>query len=232
MCLTVVDLGCSSGPNSLLVISEIIHAVDKTCQKLGRPSPDLQVFLNDLPGNDFNTIFNSLPSFYEKLRREGKWIWTMLCCRDAWLFLWKAFSKRDTTLCPFFQLSALAISVNQIDSSQFQVPQGIENNNDNNHVALMSLPFKAVFLSSRSSEVVLGGRMIIIMLGRTCSDPSTKDFWELLARSLKRHGLKGTSSEGLTLIKEDAHCTGLIQHQVLHEDNETRESVYDKIKSG
>ncbi|KAF8406463.1 hypothetical protein HHK36_008550 [Tetracentron sinense] len=69
-CLRIADLGCSSGPNTLLVISEIIEAIEATCHEKSCVSPELQVFLNDLPGNDFNTIFKSLPSFYEKLKKE------------------------------------------------------------------------------------------------------------------------------------------------------------------
>ncbi|KAK9286471.1 hypothetical protein L1049_014868 [Liquidambar formosana] len=44
------------------------HQVDvpKTESK-GTNAP---IFLNDLPGNDFNTIFGSLPSFYEKVKKE------------------------------------------------------------------------------------------------------------------------------------------------------------------
>ncbi|KAK7832562.1 salicylate carboxymethyltransferase [Quercus suber] len=40
--------------------------VDKLRQKLGHELPEYQEFLNDLPGNDFNTIFKSLPSFQKK----------------------------------------------------------------------------------------------------------------------------------------------------------------------
>ncbi|KAF2292451.1 hypothetical protein GH714_022930 [Hevea brasiliensis] len=70
-CLTVVDMGCSSGPNTLLPLWELIETIDSTCSRLNRKSPLLQVFLNDLPGNDFNTIFRSLiPNFHEKLEKE------------------------------------------------------------------------------------------------------------------------------------------------------------------
>lgn len=67
-CLKIADLGCSSGPNTLSLLWEIIDTIDGTCKRLNREAPMYQVFLNDLPGNDFNTIFKSLPGFYEKLK--------------------------------------------------------------------------------------------------------------------------------------------------------------------
>lgn len=67
--LAIADLGCSSGPNTLYVVSELIKVVDKMRQQLGCQSPEYQVLLNDLPGNDFNTIFRSLPSFQAKLKK-------------------------------------------------------------------------------------------------------------------------------------------------------------------
>ncbi|KAJ1411043.1 SAM dependent carboxyl methyltransferase, partial [Sesbania bispinosa] len=70
--LAIADLGCSSGPNTLFVVSEIIKAVEKLCQELKLKSPEYKVFLNDLPGNDFNNIFKSLDSFKEKLLDEMK----------------------------------------------------------------------------------------------------------------------------------------------------------------
>ena len=69
-CLKMADLGCSAGPNALLAVSEIIDIISTTSQKSNRSPPSLQVFLNDLPGNDFNTIFRSLQSFYRKLETE------------------------------------------------------------------------------------------------------------------------------------------------------------------
>lgn len=68
--LSIADLGCSSGPNTLFAISELISVVEKICGNLGYQSPQYQVFLNDLPGNDFNTIFRSLAGFQGKMEKE------------------------------------------------------------------------------------------------------------------------------------------------------------------
>ncbi|KAJ4982121.1 hypothetical protein NE237_032958 [Protea cynaroides] len=66
--LRVADLGCSSGPNTLLVI---IEAIDEICRQLNHNVPEFQVFLNDLPSNDFNSIFKTFPAlFYEQLGKE------------------------------------------------------------------------------------------------------------------------------------------------------------------
>ena len=69
-CLKVADLGCSSGPNALLVASNIINTVDAVSQNLSHESPMFQFFLNDLFGNDFNTTFKLLPDFYKRLQEE------------------------------------------------------------------------------------------------------------------------------------------------------------------
>lgn len=66
----IADMGCSSGPNSLRVISEVMDVIYGKCMNLGRPSPEFRVMLNDLPSNDFNAIFESLPSFLKKLKEE------------------------------------------------------------------------------------------------------------------------------------------------------------------
>ncbi|KAJ4835802.1 hypothetical protein Tsubulata_029236, partial [Turnera subulata] len=70
-CLRMADMGCSSGPNALLPLWEIIETIDSTFRASDQKAPALQFFLNDLPGNDFNTIFRLLlPNFYDKLEKE------------------------------------------------------------------------------------------------------------------------------------------------------------------
>jgi len=69
-CLKLADLGCSSGPNALLVLREMIDSIDMIRKKLNKKEPMFQIFLNDLFCNDFNTLIRSIPSFYEELRRD------------------------------------------------------------------------------------------------------------------------------------------------------------------
>uniref|UniRef100_A0A2C9V470 Uncharacterized protein n=1 Tax=Manihot esculenta TaxID=3983 RepID=A0A2C9V470_MANES len=66
----IVDMGCSSGPNALEAISIIINKIFTLSKEKGQTFPELLVFLNDLPGNDFNNIFKSLPQFYKKLKEQ------------------------------------------------------------------------------------------------------------------------------------------------------------------
>ncbi|XP_073525805.1 uncharacterized protein [Phyllobates terribilis] len=66
--VVIAELGCSTGPNALLVAQELISTVDR---ESGQWSPEYQVLLNDLPGNDFNAIFRTtLPGFRQRLREE------------------------------------------------------------------------------------------------------------------------------------------------------------------
>ena len=68
--LGIADLGCSSGPNTLTFIKDIVEAVERTSSKILHPPPEFRVYLNDLPTNDFNSIFKALPDFYRDLRKE------------------------------------------------------------------------------------------------------------------------------------------------------------------
>ncbi|KAM0024751.1 putative 7-methylxanthosine synthase [Helianthus debilis subsp. tardiflorus] len=68
-CFMIADLGCSSGMNTLSLASNIIDIVHEMCQENNRKTPQFQVCLNDLFGNNFNNVFKLLPNFYKTLRK-------------------------------------------------------------------------------------------------------------------------------------------------------------------
>ncbi|KAK9131027.1 hypothetical protein Sjap_011514 [Stephania japonica] len=78
--LHIADLGCSSG-HSLSVIYHILKTITAACQQLHCKPPEFQVSLNDLPGNDFNTIFRRTddPSCDENCK---PWKMILLALRD------------------------------------------------------------------------------------------------------------------------------------------------------
>ncbi|KAG8471614.1 hypothetical protein CXB51_036698 [Gossypium anomalum] len=61
-CIKVADLGCASG-KTFSPACEIVDIITRICRERYCESPKLQVFLNDLPQNDFNAVFKYVPSF-------------------------------------------------------------------------------------------------------------------------------------------------------------------------
>ncbi|KAL1200898.1 Farnesoic acid carboxyl-O-methyltransferase [Cardamine amara subsp. amara] len=61
--INIADFGCSSGPNTFIVVQTIIDAVEHKYQKESNLEEiEFQVFFNDSPTNDFNTLFKTVPS--------------------------------------------------------------------------------------------------------------------------------------------------------------------------
>ncbi|KAK9165463.1 hypothetical protein Scep_000654 [Stephania cephalantha] len=195
-CMNIVDLGCSSGPNSLLAISHVVGAANKAWPRFDSKSPRFQVFLNDLPGNDFNTIFKYLPAFYEKIEEEngenpGPCLFNVVPGSfHGRLFPSNTIHLFHSSYCLHF-LS--------------QVPKGLEDgdgsplNKGNIYIARTSPPnvfeayrmqFKddfSLFLKLRSEEIINGGRAILTMMCRRTEDPSNDENctpWKALAIAL------------------------------------------------
>ncbi|KAK1429238.1 hypothetical protein QVD17_11444 [Tagetes erecta] len=195
-CFVVADLGCSSSINTLLVASNIIDIVHDECQENNRKTPQFQVCLNDLLGNDFNTLFKLLPNFYECLRDKGENIGPCFMSAVPGSFYNRLFPDKSLHL------------VHSSYSVQWfsQVPQGLEGNKSNIYISKTSPPsvFQAYkkqfrsdftkFLQLRYEEMVRGGHMVLTLPGRRKVDPTTDDcwsLWDLLTKSL------------LELLKED-----------------------------
>ncbi|KAG8363517.1 hypothetical protein BUALT_Bualt19G0030700 [Buddleja alternifolia] len=196
-CFRMADLGCSSGPNTLFVVSHIIEEIEELCKDVS----EFEVFLNDLPENDFNNVFKLLPSFYEKLNYDhGKRI--------------KYFvSGLPGT---FYGRLLPSQTVNFVYSSNSlhwlsQTPEGLENNRDNIYMTTTSPPdvYKAyakqyqrdfsTFLRSRGEEMLRDGRMVLTFIGRSVEDQYEKDDianYKLLADTLLDMVAEGHVKEG------------------------------------
>ncbi|KAI3880709.1 hypothetical protein MKX03_008120 [Papaver bracteatum] len=194
----IAELGCSSGPNALLAVSHILEMIYNKHYRSGGVTPQILVFLNDLPGNDFNTLFKNVGSFFNELRRtKGDGFGPCFVAGIPGTFYGRLFPS-DTLHIVHSSYSLQWLS---------QVPPGIENTNKGNFCISKSSPpsvitaymtqFKKdfrLFLECRSEELVDGGRMILTLVGRSSSDPTSKyccSFWELLALSAHDMVLQG-----------------------------------------
>ncbi|XAR61730.1 Jasmonate O-methyltransferase [Bertholletia excelsa] len=193
----IADLGCSSGPNTLKVISEIIDIVGDTSRCLGRQWPELRVSLNDLPGNDFNHIFVSLPEFYERLKmkeRGGGFAGNCFISGVPGSFYGRLFPSKS------MQIVHSSSSLHWLS----QAPPTLTSkadvvlNKGKLYISKTSPSCVAeayasqfqedfcLFLRSRAEEMVAGGRMVLSFTGRKTLDPAVLQscgHWELLAQA-------------------------------------------------
>ncbi|MQM02794.1 hypothetical protein Taro_035556 [Colocasia esculenta] len=197
--MAVADLGCSSGPNAFAVAGEITDTIIESSNQHGRVPPEMQYFLNDLPGNDFNTLFWYAASFQEKLKQadeDGK-------STTVPLYISGVAGSFYTRLFP-------DDSIHFVHSSYClhflsQVPPGLKNeaghplNKQNIYLSKTSPPIVCQsyveqfrkdftsFLKLRSQEIVHGGCMVLVFLGRGNADPLNGEcshLWKLLADAL------------------------------------------------
>ncbi|CAH8260112.1 unnamed protein product [Arabidopsis lyrata] len=197
--IKVAELGCSSGQNTFLAISEIINTISVLCQHVNKNPPEIDCCLNDLPENDFNTTFKFVPFFNKELMITSK----------ASCFVYGAPGSFYSRL---FSRNSLHI----IHSSYAlhwlsKVPEKLENNKGNVYITSSSpqSAYKAylnqfqkdfsMFLRLRSEEIVSNGRMVLTFIGRnTLNDPLYRDcchFWTLLSKSLRDLVFEGLVSE-------------------------------------
>lgn len=204
----IADLGCSSGPNTLSNIKDILDKIEGTSRnKLKQPAPEFRVFLNDLPTNDFNAIFQALPEFRQWLKQKGndhenRGTSNIYVAAYPGSFYGRLFPDH----CLHFIYSSYSLHWLS------KVPRGLydEHGNSLNKNSIYisehspSEVTKAyfelfqedlsLFLQSRSDELVNGGKMVLILLGRegfNHVDRGNAFFWKILYQALKNLISKG-----------------------------------------
>ncbi|XP_050366461.1 probable jasmonic acid carboxyl methyltransferase 2 [Argentina anserina] len=201
----IADLGCSSGPNALLIVSEIVDYIHAQLSSgLLHPSSssvEFRVFLNDLFSNDFNTVFMSLPAFYNKLREDDRYKRLLGANHNLFIsavpgsFYGRLFARKSLH---FVHSSSSLHWLSQVppslDSKAFPAPNKgkiyISKSSPQSVLDAYSRQFQedfSMFLKSRAEEIVGGGRMVLSFMGRPTLDPTTEQScyqWELLALAL------------------------------------------------
>ncbi|CAN1236758.1 Salicylate carboxymethyltransferase [Linum grandiflorum] len=198
-CLAIADLGCGLGPNTLFTVSELLKSVVRISKNLGRESPEeFQVFLNDLPENDFNSIFTSLPVFKKQMKKE-----LTVDGHELSMFISAVPGSFYGRLFPVGSLHFVHSSYSLHWLSQ--VPDGLVGKNKGNISYGSSSPrdvfdlysgqFRkdfAEFLRCRALELVSGGKMVLTFPGRR-NDDTTRCCYilELMSITLNQMASKG-----------------------------------------
>ncbi|CAN6289197.1 unnamed protein product [Urochloa humidicola] len=206
--MVVADLGCSSGPNTLLLIDEVMSTLQDyareemktTTADNGRGAMQVQFFLNDLPGNDFNLLFRSLQDFDVEEEDEtvalpcyvaglpGSFYRRLFPCQSVHLFhssyslMWRSKVPEELSSGSYMNEGNIYIgkstppTVIKLFQEQFQKD------------------FR-LFLALRYKELVDGGCMVLTFLGRKTEDMLTHggvgNMWEFFAKALQSLVQKG-----------------------------------------
>lgn len=191
--LGIADLGCASGPNALSIIKQVVEAVENASRAIQQPPPEFRIYLNDLHTNDFNTIFQGLPDLYKELDRATKPPLYIAACPGT--FYGRLFPDHSL----HFVYSSNSLHWLSMVPRGIYDEEGRSMNGKSIYISGRSPPavrraylqqFQedfSLFLKSRSQELVPGGRMLLVMLGRIASDHArcaNSFLWELLYQSL------------------------------------------------
>ncbi|CAL9124254.1 unnamed protein product [Musa acuminata var. zebrina] len=206
--LVVADLGCSSGPNTFLVVSEVLGVVGELRRRLEQKPPEIQFFLNDLPGNDFNNVFRSLERYGKKIEEEkGELLVPYYVVGVPGSFYGRLF---PCTSVHFFHSSYCLMWLSQVSFLSLESDRGVPLNKGNIYITETSPPqvveayqeqyrrdFSS-FLKSRYAELSVGGGMVLTFLGRKKQHPAMGDLsllWGLLAEALNSMASEGVIVE-------------------------------------
>ncbi|KMT12827.1 hypothetical protein BVRB_4g089190 [Beta vulgaris subsp. vulgaris] len=188
MPFVVVDLGCSCGSNTVYIVDVIVNHMAKRYEASGCEPPEFSAFFSDLPSNDFNTLFQLLPSYYSY---DGEGGGSMEECLAAdkhrsyfaagvpGSFYRRLFPARSIDVFhSAFSLHWLSqIPENILDKRSKVYNKGrifIHGANESiaNAYKKQFQTDLGGFLRARAVEMKGGGSMFLVCLGRTSIDPT------------------------------------------------------------
>ncbi|CAN6241293.1 unnamed protein product [Urochloa humidicola] len=171
--LTVADLGCSCGQNTLVVADAIVQHMTDMYGSRGHDPPKFCVYFSDLPSNDFNTLFRLLQdstaanrryfgagvpgSFYERLFPES-------------------FIDVFTSTFSLHWLSQVPAEAVDMGSPAYNRRKVFVHGASEATGAAYKRQFQhdlARFLRCRAAEMKRGGAMFLVFLGRPSSTSPT-----------------------------------------------------------
>ncbi|GJN00081.1 hypothetical protein PR202_ga17236 [Eleusine coracana subsp. coracana] len=172
--VAIADLGCSSGPNAITLVSGAVNAIFQHCARHEQVPSEICVFLNDLPHNDFNNVAKSLVEFQESDQRIGHVTVGIV----PGSFYKRLFTRSSLHLFFFIQQPALAIR----DLRTHGIPM-YDGDNDlrqarrplvlEAYARQFKKDFK-LFLNSRAQELVARGQILISVLGTRAGDDTSE----------------------------------------------------------
>ncbi|KAJ9153844.1 hypothetical protein P3X46_027241 [Hevea brasiliensis] len=180
----VVDLGCSSGSNTIYIIDVIIKHIIKRYESSGLEPPEFSAFFSDLPSNDFNTLFQLLPplanyggSMEECLAASGHRNYFAAGVPGS--FYRRLFPARSIDVFhsafSLHWLSQVPESVVDKRSNAYNKERVFIHGASESTANAYKHRFQtdlAGFLRARSQEMKRGGSMFLVCLGRTSVDPT------------------------------------------------------------
>lgn len=165
--LRIADFGCATGYNTLSTVELVIENLRDRYRKECGFKPEFEVFFSDLPSNDFNTLFRSLPSSTDAEKKH------YFAAGVPGSFYHRLFPKRKlhvaVSLSALHWLSQIPEKVvdksspawNQgrawIDGAKAEVVEAYAKQSEEDLYS---------FLRCRKEEMAQGGMLFVLMAGR------------------------------------------------------------------
>ncbi|KAL5553175.1 hypothetical protein UlMin_040675 [Ulmus minor] len=193
----MADLGCATGPNTFTTTQTVLEAIKQKhqSQSPNSPPPQFQVFFNDLPSNDFNTLFRSLP------KDRGYFAAGVPGSCNGRLFPESSLHFVYTCLCLHF-LSKLPEGMKDDKSPSWNKGRVHYTSASEEVVKAYAWQFgkdMEKFLEARAKEIVCGGMLVILITGCPSGVPlastATGIPYDLMASSLMEMAQEGLIKE-------------------------------------